>query len=156
VNAIAAELATEWETAPAHAATLFEMHNPDIVIHLGVSSRANGLTLETHAYNATCETPDAAGATAPEHQLHKDGAATQSTRVPVEDIARSLEKKRYHVSVSDDPGRYLCNAVYHETLCQTDRATLFIHIPVELDDRTIPPADLHAALDIVLDAMLAM
>lgn len=156
-------LATDWQSAPETVATQIAASQPDLIIHLGVSAQATGLVLETHAYNTCCDTPDVAGTRAPASERRAGHPAEVCSSLPVENIARALAAAGHKVSVSNDPGRYLCNAVYHETLSRiadprsdvsAETRAIFVHIPVALDAQTITFEHACAGLDTILDELL--
>ncbi len=159
VSAESLILATDWKTAPTRARTYVERSQPDIIIHLGVSDDATNLTLETHAYNECDAKADASGNTPEKTVLRPGHPSVRKTSAPVEKITDALRNNDRKITVSDNPGRYLCNAVYHETLCLNhkqgrQRACIFIHIPTQLTENTVTRASLLQELTIILEAML--
>ena len=59
---------------------------------------------------------------------------TQTT-LPVEEITKSLAKKGYEVTTSNDAGRFVCNYVYYHSLWfaeQNGTKSLFVHVPLFL------------------------
>ncbi len=158
IQAQSLTLTTAWNTAPPAIIQHISWLQPDIIIHLGVSERAQHLTLETHAYNACCDTPDVTNQTAKRSLFNIEAPETVCTAVPVTKIVEQLEAAGHPVTISDDPGRYLCNAVYHTTLSMTGSQqpgtkALFIHIPTVLNENTVTRDILLAGLDIVLTVM---
>ncbi|MGI9407831.1 MAG: hypothetical protein ACR2O4_15760 [Hyphomicrobiaceae bacterium] len=153
-------LDTDWQTAPSLVRQKLKQTEPDIIIHLGVADDATGLTLESHAYNACCGSPDVCGYEPKDVALHRDGPAQHTTTVPLGKIAGQLRSQGLNFAISNDPGRYLCNAVYHEGLATHAAGAaagrcVFIHLPVHPASETISLGDIRKSLDIVLDTMIA-
>lgn len=112
-------------------------------IHLGVSETlVDGFALEQYAYNE-CDfrIPDVMGMQPKEEPISGDceRGSRLETGLPVHTVAHDVASTGYTVSVSDDPGRYVCNYVYYRSLvgCR-EKATpgvtlqsLFVHVPLE-------------------------
>lgn len=142
VSFAAATLPVDWRTSPEALAELLSAHRPAVALHFGVSVRASGFVIEQHAYNETRAGPDAAGRTAAHTRLVPGDRARRRATLPLQAIVRALERAGHPVLLSDDPGRYLCNAVLYHSLRHAARAsprvrTGFIHLPAALD-RTAP------------------
>lgn len=131
-----AVLPTEWSHAQTELERRIAAAEPDIILMFGVSSKAMGFVLEQVCYNACDGRPDAADVAPTVTELLVDGPPTCNTRLPVADIAAALEAQGLPVSVSDDPGRYLCNAVMYHALSDANAARLagFVHIPQTYPD----------------------
>lgn len=55
------------------------------------------------------------------------------TSLPIQEIAKALSKKGYHVMTSDDAGRFVCNYVYYHSLRFAEEngiKSLFVHVPL--------------------------
>jgi pyroglutamyl-peptidase len=110
-------------------------------LHFGVSARATGFVIETHAYNVTKDIPDDGGLLAAGDVLVPGDRPRRSASVPVRGIVRALQAAGYPAELSSDPGRYLCNAVLFHSLRYATRAeprmrSGFIHIPATLEPET--------------------
>jgi len=129
-------LATEWLSAPRRLASVLAEVRPDLVLHIGVSSRARGFEIESRARNACIASPDAAGALPPAPSVREDGAEHLAAGLPVRHIVTRLRRRGIPAFVSRDAGGYLCNAtLYHSLMCARDapgRRVGFIHIPETL------------------------
>lgn len=137
---VARILPTDWQKAPARLETLYERERPKLVLHFGVSARANSYVLETLAHNACRLMHDAAGALPPDSVLVREGAETLAAKLPAADIVERLSALRVPVVTSDDAGGYLCNAIFYQSLLIAARrgqpeTVGFFHIP-----SVIPPA----------------
>ncbi|MEL7542669.1 MAG: hypothetical protein AAGJ70_02725 [Pseudomonadota bacterium] len=147
-------LPTEWQRAPRAIADCIRSMQPHIALHLGVSARAEGIVLERTAYNACDGRVDEAGHAQRAGCLDVDAPERIETRAPVSELRAALVTDGLRATVSDDPGRYLCNAVYHASLTCSQRTgvphhALFIHLPVTLADVGMAEADVRAALSLI-------
>lgn len=152
-------LPTQWNVAPEIMAKHIARAQPDIIIHLGVSERATNLTLETYAYNACSDMLDAAGLKPAMETLGTENTGAICSTAPVQKIADRLAASGHPFTQSSDPGRYLCNAVYHASLAGTAAVEhqpkiLFVHIPTALGEQAITQEVALKGLNVVLDAMI--
>lgn len=101
---------------------------PDALLMIGVAGRSSRVRIETRALNrANILLPDAAGQR-PGRLTLRDGHGARAMR---EDPVRLRALMRRHgvaCRVSQDAGRYLCNAAYFQALA-TPIPVLFVHIP---------------------------
>jgi pyroglutamyl-peptidase len=139
---------TEWQTVPKRVEVLFRSHQPVLALHFGVAQGAEGFRLETQGANICRSAEDAAGCMPIAPELVLDGARAYAATLAVEGIARRLEASGFPVSISDDAGGYLCNAVLYHALhtvavsgwpCKVG----FVHIPPDLSR---PPLSFEAAV----------
>jgi pyroglutamyl-peptidase len=133
-----AVLPVDWAEAPASLSQLLLEHRPTIALHFGVSSRATGFVIETLAHNAVANLPDESGRHAPSASLIAGDRPQRTATLPVRRILSTLTDAGYPARLSQDPGRYLCNAVmFHSLKCAVRTVprtrTGFIHIPATLD-----------------------
>jgi pyroglutamyl-peptidase len=141
-------LPTEWDRAPRLLASLHKHHAPVLALHFGVAMGARGFRLETEARNHRRASPDASGSLPASTSLSHEGAAVRAVTIAARSIAAKLESKGYPVSLSDDAGSYLCNAVLYQSLAlaKENGGTCrvgFVHIPVDLSK---PPLTLPVAV----------
>eukprot|EP01121_Diplochlamys_sp_Union-15-3_P017003 TRINITY_DN590_c0_g1_i1.p1 TRINITY_DN590_c0_g1~~TRINITY_DN590_c0_g1_i1.p1 ORF type:complete len:235 (+),score=32.84 TRINITY_DN590_c0_g1_i1:88-792(+) len=107
-----------------------------VFVHLGVHGGASNFRIETAAWNeANFGSPDQRG-WSPNCQpiIKKYGDTSQclKTKLPVDFICSALKSKGYDVETSTDPGRFLCNYIYFQSLhLSSFNATesLFVHVP---------------------------
>ncbi len=138
---IADVLPVDWREAPERLTELLNRHRPAVALHFGVSARATGFVIETHAYNVTKDIPDAGGLLAARDNLIAGDRPRRSATIPVRGIVRALHAAGYPAELSTDPGRYLCNAVLFHSLRYATRVeprmrSGFIHIPATLEPGT--------------------
>lgn len=145
-------LDTEWRQAPARIGALIEDLQPVLSLHFGVAQGSRTLRIETQASNLCRSAVDAAGLPPLSPLLVRDGAAFHQASIPVSDIYQKLEQRGVPVSISDDAGGYLCNAVLYQSLSHSraqGRPAMsgFIHLP---DDLSRPPLTFSVALNACL------
>ena len=124
-----------------------------IVLHLGVDYGAKHFKLEQCAFNdATFSAPDEKGyqpyreCILDSNETHELGKCF-NTNLDVDNLCRELQQYNEAVSVSKNPGRFVCNYVYCLSLDQTNKYNqglkeiqqspniechahaLFIHVP---------------------------
>jgi pyroglutamyl-peptidase len=104
-------------------------------LHFGVSGFARGFVIEKIARN-TCNTSvDACGSSsASRYVLSKSDPMQRPTRLPADDIARALKALDVPVTLSEDAGTYLCNAVFYHAVTYAGAESSgvmsgFIHMP---------------------------
>lgn len=132
-----AVLPTEWEKAPAQLGGLLAGFEPDIVLSFGVARDATGFRIETQGLNACRLAPDAAGQPPFGSVLRANGPISHACTAPLMAIIDRLGACGLPVSLSDDAGGYLCNAVFYHTLEAAaarggGMSVAFIHIPADL------------------------
>ncbi|RIA47292.1 hypothetical protein [Dichotomicrobium thermohalophilum] len=127
-----AVLPVSWQSAWAALEPLLEAARPRQVILFGVSQEATGFCLEKRAYNARGPHADVDGASPKDHRLLPSPVETLNATLPLEPIASTVAAADIPVALSEDPGRYLCNALFFHTLHWahgTSTRVGFVHIP---------------------------
>ena len=150
-------LHTEWQRAPHRVAMLAHRLQPVLTLHFGVASGSTSLRIERHAANACRIAPDAAGHVPRVAELMAAGEARHAVTIPVDAVYQTLAQSGIPVSLSDDAGGYLCNAVLYHSLSLHARAERpgrvgFIHLP---DDLSRPPLTFSVALNACLEIIEA-
>jgi len=134
---------------------------PDLVVHLGVHGNACSIHLERTAHNAVdFRVADAAGHQPPPGLLLAGGPNQWQTTLPIQELMQALLAAGLPAQISDDPGRYLCNATYAMSLADHNGpAALFVHVPMPgASDPAGEPwtmARLAQALEVVLHQLAA-
>jgi pyroglutamyl-peptidase len=130
-------------TALTHSNELECNNNNTIYIHLGVSALSKVVCLEQCAYNnMTFRVPDEGGYQ-PLHQCidcASEFDTTLQSDLPLHSISTQVSSEcgSEVVTVSRDPGRYLCNYIYYRTLSHCVKSgqvkqCVFIHVPTVTD-----------------------
>jgi pyroglutamyl-peptidase len=121
---------TTWRALDALPAVLAESR-PDAVLHLGLKRRASAIAVEAFGRNrVTVAAVDAGGRRPVASML--DTAAPPRLRVslPIDRIAARIAGLGLAVEISEDAGRYLCNALLWRSLrLAAGRPTGFLHLP---------------------------
>jgi pyroglutamyl-peptidase len=153
-------LETAWGAAPERAAHLIATHQPVLALHFGVASEANGFRIERTAQNVCRIAADVTGCLPAAAQLDCAGPDARTSGIDAAELAQRLGDLGYPVSISDDAGAYLCNAVlYHslaaaETLATHPCRSGFIHIPADLSGPPLSfPEALEGSLEIIRAAL---
>ncbi|AWN36163.1 peptidase C15 [Methylobacterium radiodurans] len=101
---------------------------PAAVLMLGVASRARRIRVEIRARNRASRLyPDSSGRAASRLVLDPEGPAARSGTAAAQALA-ALRRRGIDARLSNDAGRYLCNASYFAAL-GTGLPVLFVHIP---------------------------
>ncbi len=121
---IADVLPVDWREAPVRLTELLNRHRPAVALHFGVSARATGFVIETHAYNVTKDIPDDGGLLADRDILVAGDRPRRSATVPVRGIVRALHAAGYAGGALIRPGAVplQCRAVSFAALCDAGRA----------------------------------
>lgn len=138
---VARILPTEWERAPNRLKALYDREQPKLVLHFGVSARADSYVIETVSRNTCRTTEDAVGALPHDGVVLRGGPDTIASRLPAEEIKARLAALKVPATLSDDAGGYICNALLYRSLIYAEQGEQptalvgFFHIP-----QSIPPA----------------
>ncbi|HLH12237.1 MAG TPA: pyroglutamyl-peptidase I [Methylovirgula sp.] len=118
------------EIGPRLATLAAEIH-PDAILHFGLAGRRKWISIETRAINRLHElNPDADGAYARAAEIVSDGPRVLRARAPVMQIAAALRRAKVATRLSQDAGRYLCNAAFYHSLLKPHAPSVgFIHVP---------------------------
>lgn len=101
---------------------------PAAVLMLGVATRARRIRVEIRARNRASRLyPDASGRPAARLVLDAEGPAARRGAATAQALA-ALRRHGLDARLSNDAGRYLCNASYFAAL-GTGLPVLFVHIP---------------------------
>lgn len=109
-------------------------HRPTILLLTGVAERTAEIRLETHAWNrADFPCPDQNGAWPRGVALRPGGPDHYRAPLPEQPLARAMDGLGLPWRWSDDPGRYVCNALYYYALDRLRLPCLFLHVPLHAD-----------------------
>ncbi len=127
-------LPTQWRDGPRRLATLLETLDPVLILHFGVSPRAEGFAVELRGRNFCSQTADALGEKPLSHCIAEGGPEFLPATLPVHHVVTTLRRRGLPARVSRDAGVYLCNALlYHSLAYARVRGeagrTGFVHIP---------------------------
>lgn len=136
VEFVAAELATEWRSAPRLLEELYFTHRPQTALHFGVSNLAHAMTVECVARNQA-HRADAAGDGPELDLLAPDGPAEWPVTLPAGRLVARMQRRSIPAVISHDAGAYLCNAILFHSLELMRTLGIhgqagFIHLPTRL------------------------
>ncbi|KAG7177544.1 pyroglutamyl-peptidase 1-like [Homarus americanus] len=110
----------------------WEELKPKLVVHVGMSPRANGLKLECVAHNLSYEYNDNDRSVPENFECIFGGETKIRTGICMETISRAInENKMLKLSstISDDAGKFICEYEYYLSLSQDKSRSVFIHVP---------------------------
>jgi len=115
-------------------ARLMRLHEPGMVIALGLAGGRSGITPERVALNVDdAPLPDTAGAQPVDVPIIRGGPAAYWSRLPLKAIVRALQARGIPAAVSQTAGTFVCNHVFYGLmhLLRWQRAVRggFIHVP---------------------------
>ncbi|KAK6178904.1 hypothetical protein SNE40_011386 [Patella caerulea] len=131
IDLIISEIPVEYCTVKKIIPSLWKQHNPDLIVHVGVSSIAMELTLEQQAHNDGYDKHDISGS-CPPTQCCVEGADTCiKSDIDMQHVCNEVNNMPIKIKtvVSNDAGRYLCDFSYYQSLHIDKRKAAFIHVP---------------------------
>ena len=110
----------------------------DVIIHLGLSSKSDKIRFEKYAYNEyKMSQPDNSGRCISNGEIIKNQKERHHTNADLLPLNYEFEGES-HVEWSENPGRYICNETYFNTLNTINKNSkynyikvIFIHLPPE-------------------------
>ena len=110
----------------------------DVIIHLGFSSKSDKIRFEKYAYNEyKMSQPDNSGRCISNGEIIKNQKERHHTNADLLPLNYEFEGES-HVEWSENPGRYICNETYFNTLNAINKNSkynyikvIFIHLPSE-------------------------
>jgi pyroglutamyl-peptidase len=152
-----AVLPVSWQTAWAALEPLLDAARPRQVILFGVSREARGFCLEQRAYNARSDHADAEGATPENQRLLDSPAENLDATLPITSIASTIAAAGIPVELSEDPGRYLCNALlFHSLHWAQHKPTRvgFVHLPHVTETGPLTPAQALTGARLIVETAI--
>ena len=110
----------------------------DVILHLGFSSKSEKIRFEKYAYNQYgMSKPDNSGRCISNGKIIENQKKRYHTNIDFFPLNYEFENEP-HIEWSEDPGRYICNETYFNTLNaiseksrNSDIKVLFVHLPSE-------------------------
>lgn len=133
--------------APSRLRQAIIQIQPTALIMLGEAAGSTGIRLETTAWNEKdFRIADIAGHMPSGVSIRRGAPESMPSTLPLRAIHRRLVSLGHPVSISSDPGRYLCNQVFFTALdfLKTNAIRIpagFIHLPLESDFPTARAVD---------------
>jgi len=154
-------LPVEYQVIDAKIPKMWKKHKPRLVIHVGLSSMVDKITLEQCAYNKGYCKPDNKNYYPSSLCCKTSAPDTIISSINMQEISESdiLKNNNISVNVSHEAGRYLCDYIFFSSLhhihatSKTGVAAAFIHVPPL--DLPFSAADLAHQLKVIIIAMLS-
>lgn len=154
VKLIIHEIPVTYDYIAENVPILWKEHNPMLVVHVGVSSLASGLTLEVQAHRSGYCRQDTLGKVPPRNEISTGKAEVIQPVFDVEDICKAVLETNSQVLTccSADAGRYVCEFTYFTSLNIDNSRTAFIHVPVL--NKPYSAADLAEGIKAILRVLI--
>jgi pyroglutamyl-peptidase len=130
---VAHVFATRYDAVDRELPALLKREKPDIVVMLGVATRARQVRVEQRARNRIALFPDAGGHRPAKHTIapHRDAVRNP---LPVARLVKAARTVGVAAAPSCNAGTYLCNYAYWRALEAAARPdgpdlVIFIHVP---------------------------
>lgn len=126
---------TRWDAVDRDLPALLAREAPDVIVLLGVATRADRVRLELVARNRTTVlAPDAGGARRGVTSIAPGAPFVRRGRFPLARLAAALGRAGITPALSRHAGGYLCNYSYWRALEAADRpggprCVVFVHVP---------------------------
>jgi pyroglutamyl-peptidase len=131
----AVALPAEYRRSWARLRRLYASFAPEVVVHFGLSAKAEAINIERVARRrCSAEALDAAGLGPPRGVARRSGPDELRSTLPVEPMVAALTAAGFAAAASDDAGGYVCNATFYRSLAAAlagDRIVGFVHAPPE-------------------------
>lgn len=137
--------------APRRLRAAVQRLQPKAIIMLGEAGNADAIRIESRAWNELDFTiPDIAGRQPRGRRIDPSGPDFLETTVDIPALLDRIHAAGIAATASTDPGRYLCNRLYHAALSRFSLPSIFIHLPLE---SRLPTELTAAAIDIVISTL---
>lgn len=130
VNPVLLEVA--YEHSAQETSSVVQYMSPSMIVHLGVSSKAEYVRLERFAVNCRAASiPDTRGRVCEREPIDvtQSLSAKLETQIDLDKLQQRLLQQGRIVQQSEDAGTYVCNSLYWESMTAHNQPVLFIHIP---------------------------
>jgi pyroglutamyl-peptidase len=118
--------------APRRLRAAIRRLSPRAILLLGEAAGAQCLRIESKAWNdLDFSIPDISGRQPRGRPIVLGGPAFLPTPIDCRGVLRALQRAGHAAEASEDPGRYLCNRLYHAALHAAATPSLFVHLPLE-------------------------
>ncbi|XP_035643630.1 pyroglutamyl-peptidase 1-like [Oncorhynchus keta] len=156
VDLYVCEVPVEYQAVQSLLPSLWKQHQPQLVVHVGVSGIATTVTLEKCGHNHGYKRVDNCSF-CPDSQCCLDGGPDCiDSVIDMDLVCKRVNSSRLGVavSVSKDAGRYLCDYTYYTSLYLGKGRSAFVHVPPL--EKPYSAQDLGRALQAVVGEMLEL
>nr|CAG4648929.1 EOG090X0F1W [Polyphemus pediculus] len=132
IKLVTQEVPVQYDYVKSNIHHLWKTHKPKLVLHVGVSGIAHELNLEQQAFNSGYCSPDISGCIPSDNVCIPEAQNVLKSKIDMNTVCQSINNSSCGVMscVSDDPGRYLCDYIYYNSLHFDNARAAFIHVPV--------------------------
>ncbi|XP_036940044.1 pyroglutamyl-peptidase 1-like [Acanthopagrus latus] len=150
------EVPVEYQAVQSLLPSLWKEHQPQLVVHVGVSGLATTVTLEQCGHNKGYKRLDNCRFCPASHCCMENGPDCIQSVLDMEKVCKRVNDSALGVtlSVSEDAGRYLCDYTYYTSLHLGQGRAAFIHVPPL--GKPYSSQDLGRALQAAVQEMLKL
>ncbi|XP_051256475.1 pyroglutamyl-peptidase 1 [Dicentrarchus labrax] len=125
------EVPVEYQAVQSLLPSLWKEHQPQLVVHVGVSGLATTVTLEQCGHNNGYKRPDNCSFCPTSRCCIENGPDCIHSVLDMDTVCKRVNDSGLGVtlSVSKDAGRYLCDYTYYTSLHLGHGRSAFIHVP---------------------------
>ncbi|XP_043909771.1 pyroglutamyl-peptidase 1 isoform X2 [Protopterus annectens] len=125
------QVPVEYQQVQKIVPALWKQHNPQFMIHVGVSGMAQTVTLEKCGHNKGYSGLDNCSFCPGTHCCVDGGPECIDSVIDMDAVCKRVRASELgvDVSVSKDAGRYLCDFIYYTSLYLSHGRSAFIHVP---------------------------
>ncbi|KAL0966646.1 hypothetical protein UPYG_G00297820 [Umbra pygmaea] len=125
------EVPVEYQAVQSLLPSLWKQHQPQLVVHVGVSGIATMVTLEKCAHNHGYKRVDNCSFYPDSQCCIDDGPDCINSVIDLDLICKKVNASSLGVAVavSEDAGRYLCDYTYYTSLYLGKGRSAFVHVP---------------------------
>ncbi|XP_030608142.1 pyroglutamyl-peptidase 1-like [Archocentrus centrarchus] len=154
VDLYVCEVPVEYQAVQSLLPSLWKEHQPQLVVHVGVSGLATTVTLEQCGHNKGYKRLDNCSFCPASQCCMETGPDCIKSILDMDTICKRVNDSHtgITVSVSKDAGRYLCDYTYYTSLYLGKGRAAFVHVPPL--EKPYSGQDLGRGLKAVIQEML--
>nr|CAG4642842.1 EOG090X0F1W [Evadne anonyx] len=154
IKLILQEIPVKYDFVKNRIPKMWELYRPKLMVHVGVSGKARELNLEQQAFNNGYVQVDISGCIPDGNVCYVGCEDVIKSGLDMNTVCQTINNSSCGVtsSVSDDPGRYLCDFTFYNSLCISRKCSAFVHVPSL--DQPYSALQLAQALKVAIAAML--
>ncbi|KAM6918298.1 pyroglutamyl-peptidase 1-like [Xenentodon cancila] len=131
VDLYVCELPVEYQAIWSRLPSLWKEHQPELVVHVGVSGLATTVTLEKCGHNKGYIRLDNCNFCPASQWCIENGDDCLKSVLDMDTVSKKVNDSDIGIttSVSEDAGRYLCDYTYYLSLYLGQGRSAFVHVP---------------------------
>ncbi|XP_070956699.1 LOW QUALITY PROTEIN: pyroglutamyl-peptidase 1-like protein [Macaca nemestrina] len=146
------ELPVDYREAKRRVTGIWEDHQPQLVVHVGMDTCAKAIILEQSGKNQGYRDTDIRGFRPEGGVCLPGGPDTLESGVCMKAVCKHVAVEDVEVLFSRDAGRYVCDYTYYLSLHHGKGCAALIHVPPL--SRGLPASLLGRALQVIIQEML--